>query len=107
MVNKLPDTFTGTGPVKGFVFNKEYEDEDFYVYRVSAHGTTHYELFKKKMSGICINFEKRIFSDTEFKHLLPYPEAFGQWAWTKHSIEDCMEKIKELKTTSDEKSNAI
>ena len=69
MIDKLPLKFDGKGEVKGYSFEQVMETDSGYAYRVSDESSTHYEVFKKKTTFKCIDFEKRIFSDTEKKEV--------------------------------------
>jgi hypothetical protein len=82
MLNKLPDHFIGTGEVKGFEFTKIAESDKGYVYKVDDH----YEYFLKKKVSVCLDFGKRLYSDTDFKEIYPKAKDFGIWAWTTHNL---------------------
>lgn len=93
MTVKLEDRISGTGEVRGFLFTKEFENDKGYVYKVDTGDSTHFEAFYKKESPICIDFEKRIFSETEMKEVYPKSNSFGVWAWSVPSLERGIEKI--------------
>lgn len=90
-IESLPNKFTGTGEVEGFEFLRLRESHKGFLYQVDDNGDIYYEIFKAKPVGICIDFEKRLYSNTHFK--CPYPKAkdFGHWAWTTHSFEKAEE----------------
>ena len=91
MTTKLEDKIEGIGEVKGFIFTKEFENNNGYVYKVSDGGKNHYEAFQKKETPICIDFQKRIYSDTDKKELYPKSKDFGIWAWTVLTLQKGIE----------------
>lgn len=90
---KLPTEFTGKGEVRGFHFTKTFENNKGYVYRVGTETHNHFEVFYKKQSPICIDFKKRIYSETDFKETYPKANSFGVWAWTVNSLDKGIEKL--------------
>jgi hypothetical protein len=92
-IEKLPNSFEGKGEVKGYSFEKVFENEIGYVYQVKEGNHIHYESFKKKIVPICIDFEKRIYSETDFKEVYPKKNDFGTWAWTKMEINSAISKL--------------
>jgi len=68
MIQKLDKTIIGKGSVKGIVYNQVYENEAAYIYATDDY----FEVFKKEITPICINFEKRIYSETDFKEVYPF-----------------------------------
>lgn len=90
MITYLEKTFAGKGEVSGVKFEQVYSDQKYYIYKRSDNG---YELFKKQMSPICIDFEKRIFSETEFKETYPKSNSFGVTAWHFNRLQDALNKI--------------
>lgn len=92
MIHKLDLRFIGKGEVKGFDFMQMAESDDYYVYRVQNGHSRYYEYFKKKTVPICIDFEKRIYSETEFKEVYPKAKDFGIWAWTTKNFRDALNK---------------
>lgn len=92
-IEKLPAMFDGKGEVNGCIFSKVFESENGYVYQVKNGLRIHYECFKKKLVPVCIDFEKRIYSETEFKEVYPKSKDFGTWAWTKIEINSAIKKL--------------
>lgn len=89
--------FEGTGEVKGFIFEQMHSSKMAYLYKVRSYdGQVHFEVFKRKNTPICIDFEKRIYSDTEFKEIYPKSKDFGVWAWTYISPQDAYVKLNKL-----------
>jgi len=82
MVHYIPLNFEGKGSVKGFTFTQVEKSENMYLYKVESDGCTHYELFEIRKSPVCVDFENRVYSDTEFKEVYPKDNDFGVWAWT-------------------------
>lgn len=75
---KLSKVFEGKGSVKGITFSQVDESDATYVY---YRNDGYYEVFLKKTTPICIDFEKRIYSETELKELYPKDKDFGSWGW--------------------------
>jgi hypothetical protein len=88
MIKDLENQFEGTGEVKGFKFRKLAFAQHSYLYEVTCDGKLYYEIFKRVKTPICIDFEKRLYSDTEFKEVYPKANAFGLTAWCKYDLED-------------------
>ena len=95
MIQELELQFDGTGEVKDFVFTQVYKSDKAYIYEVNT-GTKHYEVFKRKHSPICLDFDNRIYSTTEFKETYPKSKDFGIWAWTYKNLDNALEKFQIL-----------
>jgi len=95
---ELPKIFIGKGEVKGFLFNQVSSNKEAYIYKVDNKGVFYYEVFRRVKTPICIDFEKRIYSDTEFKEVYPKSKQFGISAWSFSSIEKATEKFNTLKS---------
>ena len=97
MVKDLENEFIGVGDVGGFKFLKLDSIDKGFLYSVDVgDGKCHYEVFEKKIVPICLDFEKKIFSETEFKFTYPKSEAFGKWAWCIVDYNKAIEKFKSL-----------
>lgn len=96
MTIELKDEFIGTGEVKGFLFKKIASTEYGFIYEVSSDNVIHYEIFERKLIPICIDFENRIYSETDFKVMYPKSKDFGVWAFTRGTLKHANEKLKEL-----------
>ena len=97
MVKDLEDEFIGTGDVKGFKFVKlDSTDKGFLYSADPGEGNIHYEVFVKKLLPVCIDFENRVYSDTDFKCVYPKSEDFGKWAWCIVDYNKAVEKFKSL-----------
>jgi hypothetical protein len=93
-ITTIQNQFRGIGEVKGFEFIKIASVHGAYCYEViSNEGNIHYEVFKVKTVPVCIDFEKRIYSQTEFKEIYPKSKDFGVWAWTYSSKEKALAKL--------------
>ena len=86
MIQELETNFIGVGDVKGFIFNQIKVTKKGYIYLVESEGTTHYEIFLRKITPVCIDFENRIYSETDFKVKYPKQKDFGIWAWSTKSL---------------------
>lgn len=87
MTKELEKEFIGTGETKGFKFTRIASQRYVYLYEVSQNDKIYYEVFKRLKSPVCIDFEKRIYSDTEFKEIYPKANSFGVTAWTLSNLE--------------------
>lgn len=96
-IQQLPDKFIGTGDVKDFKFVKfKFSDKGF-IYEIRINGIlSHYEVFERKTTPICLNFEERIYSETEFKEMYPKSNDFGKWAWSCSNVENAFKRFNEL-----------
>lgn len=90
-IQLLEKEFTGRGEVRGFLFVELLCNETAYIYRVCA-GKCHYEVFERKNTPVCVDYAKRIYSETEFKEIYPKAKDFGVWAWTFDNFEKAREK---------------
>lgn len=98
-IEKLDKQFTGTGEVKGFTFSQVLESENCYVYEVKQDEdceNVHYEVFKKLISPKCIDFAKKVYSETEFKETYPKSNQFGLVAWNSSDYNKAENKLIEL-----------
>ena len=79
MIKELELSFDGTGEVRGYLFQQIEKSENAYIYKVQNPVITrcHYEVFERKKSPVCIDFEKRIYSETDFKESYPKSKDFG------------------------------
>lgn len=85
-IKVLPEEFEGKGECKGYYFRRCRTYDEFYVYAVnlldSPNNITHYEVIKKLITPLCIDFEKKIFSETHFKEYYPKGRNWGTDGWT-------------------------
>lgn len=95
-LEKLPTKLNGTGDVRGFKFTKINETDNAYLYEVNTNVSIHYEVFEKKITRRCIDFDKRLFSDTEFKEIYPKTNDFGIWTYTFKKLNNAIEKLKSI-----------
>jgi hypothetical protein len=93
----LEEEFTGKGKQKGYNFKQLYVSENVYMYeKRHEQGGLMYEVFERRKSPVCIDFEKRIYSETDFKETYPKAEAFGNWAWTTGSLKKACKYFNEF-----------
>lgn len=98
--------FIGIGEVKGSKFTQKHATTSSYVYEVdSGGGNVHFEVFKRLKASLCINFEKRLYSDTEFKEVYPKSRDFSIWAWTFMNEKDALNKLKILEDENKTKNS--
>ena len=84
---KLPTEFIGTGQVKGIKFTQIKASNKAYIYEVNNNGAIYFEVFKIISSGKCIDFNKRTYSETEFKESYPKARLFGTDAFNCFTLE--------------------
>lgn len=89
-IQELPTEFIGQGEVRGFNFKQCGKTDTHYIYKVDD---THFEVFQRKSVPVCIDFENRIYSETEFKEVYPKSADFGVTAWTAMTYTKAIEKL--------------
>lgn len=99
IVDRLRQNFIGKGEVKGFAFNEVFADGDYRIYYVNGDNY-HYEVFKVKITPLCIDFENRLYSETHFKEVYPKSKDFGVTAWNAKNYDSAMERIKKIKESN-------
>lgn len=99
-IERIPDKFTGTGEVKGFEFNRIKSEQDVAIFSVNK-GQYH-EVVRLKVVPKCIDFENRIYSDTEFKETYPKANRFGVDGFTIKSYAKALDKFRELLNSKNE-----
>ena len=92
MITQLEKTFEGVGDVSGWTFRQLQNNGCAFIYERKdiETGVFHYEVFERTLAPLCIDFEKRIYSDTDFKEVYPKSSAFGNTAFC------CSELIKAI-----------
>lgn len=94
MIHKLEKSFTGKGSVKGHVFERVKDTDYFYIYKVTISSKhSHFEVFKKKITPICLSFENRLYSETIFKEVYPKDNDFGVTAWSCLTLEKALKRL--------------
>lgn len=97
-VKELEKDFIGGAEVSGFKFHQIASSEYGFLYEVLVEDELcHYEVFLKKLVPLCLNFEERIYSETEFKEIYPKGKDFGTWAWTLTDYPSALNKFNTLK----------
>jgi hypothetical protein len=97
MIKELEKEFIGTSETKDFKFIQNAFSEHGFLYEVWVEGKlSHYEVFTKKLVPICIDFERHIYSETEFKETYPKSKDFGVWAWTYSQYKDALKQFNRL-----------
>lgn len=89
MITELKKQFN----YKGNGFTQVYKTENHYVYKVKILGKNHFEVFEIKTTPVCIDFEKKVYSDIDKKEIYPKDKDFGTWAWCFCSIDKAMDFI--------------
>ena len=94
---KLEKEYIGVGEVKGYSFQLTDEAKNIgYIYMVSNDVEVHFEVFQHKETPLLIDFENRIYSETQTKVRYPKANDFGVWAWTYKRHKKAVEKLNEL-----------
>lgn len=96
----LPDKFTGIGEVKNFDFHVHSRSNYALLYEVHTSGSIHYEVFKIRTVAKCIDFDRKIYSETSFKERYPKSKDFGLWAWSMFTERKALEKFNSINTKS-------
>jgi hypothetical protein len=97
----IPEFFEGTGEVKGFTYQRVFEEENYYIYEVNpGEGRIHYEVIRRKAQPALIDFATRTYSETEYKESYPRSKRFGIEGWSLPTLEAAREKIRKLYTDS-------
>jgi len=91
MLHELEVSFTS----KKLTYTQVKKTEKGYIYHVHSGGSNvpYFHVFKRKTAKVCIDFEKRIYSDTETKETYPKDECFGVWAWIYFSLDKAIEHL--------------
>ena len=106
MIKELEDEFIGVGDTSKFKFKKLASTDKGFLYEVMPDDTSrHYEVFERKLTPICIDFEAKIFSETDFKVKYPKSNDFGIWAWTYSSPELALNKLNNLPDEQERREN--
>ena len=107
-IKELPEEFVGTGEVAIFTFYKVSSSDKALVFKVVATEfpeNIHYETIKRKTVPICLDFDNRIYSETEFKEVYPKAKDFGIWAWSFVNFNDALDKLNELNNGTQDITN--
>lgn len=108
IIKNLPDSFAGKGEMGGYEFKKLKETPYGFIYEVfnqECSTVPFYEVFEKQARQICIDFNKRIYSENEFKYVYPKAKDFGNWAFTCKSKQKAFEYLKRFETNNKEKDD--
>jgi len=97
MVEKLEKEFIGGGEVKEFKFRQIGNSKLAYCYEVALFEEPHHwEVFLAKNSPVCIDFDKREYSEVDFKESYPKGNAFGISAWSFMDKQKARDKFMEI-----------
>lgn len=87
---------------KEFTFKKQKfiqleKNANYYIYRVEIDSDdVHFEVFERRYASDCIDFTKKIFSETNFHEVIPKDNDFGVWGWCYKTQEKAFEKFENL-----------
>lgn len=93
MIHELPLSFEGTGEVKGVTFLQRIKTDTHYIFERVQDEMSHFEVFERKHTPVCLDFTKREYSTTEFKEIYPKSKDFGITAWCCNSFAKATEKM--------------
>lgn len=96
VVHKLPNQIKGKGDVSGYTYTQIKDGGTYYVYAVTEEDSpdvSHMEVFMKKTTPICIDFENRLYSFKEVKEIYPKSKDFGRWAFTANTPKQVKEIV--------------
>lgn len=97
MIVELEKEFVGTGEVSGVNFKQISSSDRAFLYsRCEDDGDTSFEVFLRKLTPMCIDFDNRVYSEVDFKEMYPKSKDFGVWAWSYMSINKAEEKFQQL-----------
>lgn len=96
MTKELEISFIGKGEVKGFIFSQVQKTDTGYIYLVNTNGSEHYEVFERKEVPVCLDFAKRIYSESEAKVTYPSSRDFGVTAWLYPTLSKAENKLKNI-----------
>ncbi len=96
-IQLLEQEFIGIGEVGMFTFTQIDASEKAYIYKVTSQdGAEHYEVIKRSHTPICLDFDKRLYSETEHKEVYPKSTKGGTALWTKMTEKAARVKFNEL-----------
>jgi hypothetical protein len=97
MIKELELEFIGTGDVRGFNFIQMQSSPNGYLYSVDpGEGNIHFEVFTRKTTPLCIDFEKHIYSEVDSKVCYPSTNSFGVNAWCITNYNEAVTKFNSL-----------
>ena len=77
--------------------------DNAYMYRVIGPDFPPvYEVFERRAVAVCIDFENRVYSQTDKKEIYPKSNDFGKWAYSYNSYDAA---IFGLNSLNDRKQN--
>jgi len=92
-IKMLPNEFVGVGEVKGFLFKKIEENENFYIFEVSNNGHKHYEVIKRVVVSCFLDFDTREIDTNNKKETYPKSYKFGSTGWTYSLLKNAQNKF--------------
>ena len=96
-VHKLPLIINGKGKQSNRLFVQVAASEKAYIYKVTPQkGAKYFEVFKRTTTPICLDFQQRLYSDTESKEVYPKAESFGKIAWCTWTHKKAFERFSKL-----------
>lgn len=102
-IDKLPDFLIGGGESSNYTYTQEAESQYGYIYKAQhkhIEEVYHFEVFEKKITPVCLNFQEKIYSEEKFRERYPRSINFGSWAYSCPNMERAVEI---LKTFSDDR----
>jgi hypothetical protein len=96
---ELPTTIEGVGSTKGIRYEQIEKSDKAYIYKVldsEVEEINYFEIFLRRTVPICLNFEHRVYSETQVKEQHPKDKDFGDWAWCCRGLDKALEKFKKI-----------
>jgi len=92
-IKMLPNEFVGVGEVKGFLFKKIEENDNFYIFEVSNNGYKHYEVIKRVVVSCFLDFHTKELDPNNKKETYPKAHRFGVSGWTYSLLKNARNKF--------------
>ena len=62
-IKELNNEVLGEGSVKNIKYSQQLKSEKAYLYKVSQEQSSWYEVFERKSTPICLDFDNRIYNN--------------------------------------------
>lgn len=98
-IEYLYDEFEGGGEMKGYKYKKIENNTYAYIFEVKNiedEDIVFYEVIKRRIVPLCIDFNNRIYSETEYKEVYPNANKFGDEGFIYKSLEKAINKFNKI-----------
>lgn len=100
-IEELPLAFEGEGDMRWVTFTQIAKSPAAYIYKLTAKNDAWYEVILRKTVAKVINFEKRIYSETDFKEVYPKTKDFGIELWATRIYARALFRFNEINQTQE------